>query len=317
MSQIYVHNISKSYNYYEHRGIFKRMRKKKQAVSGIGFEVNHGEIMGLIGANGAGKTTIIKMVAGVLAPDGGTILVNDENPFIRSKSYRNIVSIILGQRGKLHPDMTILESASLYGSMYNLNEKESLNRVFQLARMLSLSTDDLTKQARSLSLGQRMKGEICISFINNPQIVFLDEPTLGLDYPSAKTIRVFLKKYCTEHGASMILTSHNLSDIAETCSKLLIINDGKSVYYGTLADLPNQFAQNAKITCNISDPNISNVLNTYFPNISIHDENIAISCHTSEIDMILNQLFSLGEIRDLRIEETPFEAIIEGILKDG
>lgn len=316
MSQIYVDNITKSYSYFVHRGIFNRTRKRVQAVNGVGFEIEQGEMMGLIGANGAGKTTIIKMAAGVLLPDSGTILVNGENPFARSVAYRHSVAMILGQKGKLHPDMTILESASLYGSMYKLTEKESHNRAIQMAHMLSLTTEDLSKQARSLSLGQRMKGEICISFINKSTVVFLDEPTLGLDYQSTKTIRVFLKKYCIEHGAAMILTSHDLCDITETCSKLLIINAGRSVYYGSIADLPKRFAQDATITCKIPAANVRSCLSNHFADVTIQGEQITITCHTGEIDGMLNRLFRLSEVQDLKIEETSFEAMIEGILKD-
>lgn len=213
----------------------------------ISFEVQAGEIMGLIGANGAGKTTIVKMAAGVLHPDGGKVLVNGENPFERSAGYRKNVAMLLGQKGKLHPDMSIGESAEMYGSMYGVHGKQAKERVWDMAQLLNLSQVDLGKQARSLSLRQRMKGELCLSLMNMPRILFLDEPTLGLDAQSARSIRSFLRQYCTEIQATMILTSHDLADIKDTSSKLMIINQGKQLYWGDINRLPKQYERNTQI----------------------------------------------------------------------
>lgn len=237
---ITVRNIKKSYRFYVHDGLFKRKKVVEDAVRNVSFDVKSGEILGIVGPNGAGKTTIIKMTAGVMKQDEGTIIVNQENPFLRTKSYRRDVAIILGQKGKLHPDMSVYESAELYGSMYGYSREISVQRIDEVAEKLSLGREYLKKQTRALSLGQRMKGEICVALINRPNIIFLDEPTLGLDSRSAKGIRKYLVRYCEEEKASVILTSHDIRDIQETCSKLLIINKGTQVFYGEIGELPVQ-----------------------------------------------------------------------------
>lgn len=241
---IRVSGVKKSYVFYVHSGLFKRKKVVEEAVKDVSFEVKSGEILGIVGANGAGKTTIIKMAAGVMKQDEGTIFVNQENPFLRTKNYRKDVAIILGQKGKLHPDMSIYEAAELYGSMYGYARETAICRIDEMACRLSLDKEYLKKQTRALSLGQRMKGEICVALINRPNIIFLDEPTLGLDSKSAKGIRKYLVEYCREEKASIILTSHDIRDIQETCSKLMIIKKGMQLFYGAIEELPMQFAKN-------------------------------------------------------------------------
>lgn len=315
MSSIHVEHISKSYHFYTHQGILKRTRKTVQAVEDVSFDVAPGEIMGLIGANGAGKTTMIKMAAGVLLPDGGTVSIDGEDPFDRSRAYRRKVAIVLGQKGKLHPDMSILETASVYGAMYGLGEAETTARILRIAEMLALTEDMLRKQSRALSLGQRMKGEICICFLNEPSIVFLDEPTLGLDYASTGMIRAFLTDYCRAHRAAMILTSHDLDDIAQTCGKLLIMNAGHCIYYGSIADLPKQFTGNTTIQCRLPDPSAQSRLRAQLPAASVSGAEVRIACNAGEVDAILNLLFRLGEVQALKIEEVSFAEMVGSMLK--
>ena len=317
MRGIEVRNLSKSFSFYVSTGIFKREKRFKQAVSNLSFTVSEGEILGLVGANGAGKTTMVKMLAGVMKPDSGFVIIDGEDPFIRSAHFRNEVSIVLGQKGKLHPDMSILESASVYGAMYKLSEKVSRDRIITIGKMLSLTEEDLSKQSRSLSLGQRMKGEICLSFINQPKTVFLDEPTLGLDITSTRNIRTFLKQYCTEHSAVIILTSHDLGDIVETCSKLLIIDNGGKVFFGPISDLPKGAENDTTIRYGFNSTETIQKIKSVFPNTSI-DGNTAITvCQSNQTDDVLNQLFSFGKISNLKIEEKPIESIIEDLIHES
>lgn len=314
MGEIIVKDLKKEFSFYVNTGILKREKRTKQAVCGISFSVSEGDVMGLVGANGAGKTTIVKMLAGVLKPDCGTVTVDGEDPFLRSLKFRNTVSIVFGQKGKLHPDMSVLESSAVYGAMYGLTEAETKQRIHKLGNLLSLTEDDLSKQARALSLGQRMKGEICLSFLNEPKIIFMDEPTLGLDIVSTRSIRAFLKQYCIEHSAVTILTSHDLGDIVEACSKLLIIENGKKVFFGSISDLPKNVENNIIVHFDCPNEKVLRKANALFPGTSIQGNTATMSCKANETDDVLNALYGLGQINHLKIEETPIERIIEELI---
>lgn len=314
MATIVADNIRKSFSYYINQGLFKQERKSIQALNGISFDIQSGEIMGLVGANGAGKTTLVKIVAGVMKADGGQVFVDGHDPFVRSAEYRNKVAMILGQKGKLHPDMSVLESASVYGAMYQLSADTIHSRTLEFAAMLDLTEDDLSKQARTLSLGQRMKGELCLSFLNEPEVIFLDEPTLGLDVHSTRCIRRFLKEYCTRHGAAAILTSHNLGDIVETSSKLLIINKGTCTFYGSVRELPSFCNVNTSIRFCVDCEATKQAILAHFPDTAENDSELTMSCRSQEVDAVLNRLYSFGNILELKIEEIPIEAIIEDML---
>lgn len=310
MSNISVDKISKKYFYKVNKGIIRREKKSVQAINQISFDIKPGEILGLVGENGAGKTTIVKIISGVLKPDSGKVLIDNEDPFERSLEYRNKVALLLGQKGKLHPDMSINEAAEVYGAMYKLSTSVIRDRVMKMSAVLGLNSEDINKQARTLSLGQRMKGELCVSFINEPKVIFLDEPTIGLDIASIKSIRNFLKDYCRKQGAAVILTSHNLGDIVETSTKLLIVEKGKTVFYGNIEDLPKEYENNTRIKYQMSEK----MEKLDIPNTIIDGNYYITTCNSNEVDGVLNTIYSKGTVRNLDIEEKPIEKIIEEIM---
>lgn len=310
MSNISVDKISKKYFYKVNKGIVRREKKSVQAIDQISFDIKPGEILGLVGENGAGKTTIVKIISGVLKPDSGKVLIDNEDPFERSLEYRNKVALLLGQKGKLHPDMSINEAAEVYGAMYKLSTSVIRDRVMKMSAVLGLNSEDINKQARTLSLGQRMKGELCVSFINEPKVIFLDEPTIGLDIASIKSIRNFLKDYCRKQGAAVILTSHNLGDIVETSTKLLIVEKGKTVFYGNIEDLPKEYENNTRIKYQMSEK----MEKLDIPNTIIDGNYYITTCNSNEVDGVLNTIYSKGTVRNLDIEEKPIEKIIEEIM---
>lgn len=310
MSNISVDKISKKYFYKVNKGIIRREKKSVQAIDQISFDIKPGEILGLVGENGAGKTTIVKIISGVLKPDSGKVLIDNEDPFERSLEYRNKVALLLGQKGKLHPDMSINEAAEVYGAMYKLSTSVIRDRVMKMSAVLGLNSEDINKQARTLSLGQRMKGELCVSFINEPKVIFLDEPTIGLDIASIKSIRNFLKDYCRKQGAAVILTSHNLGDIVETSTKLLIVEKGKTVFYGNIEDLPKEYENNTRIKYQMSEK----MEKLDIPNTIIDGNYYITTCNSNEVDGVLNTIYSKGTVRNLDIEEKPIEKIIEEIM---
>ncbi|WP_207655249.1 ATP-binding cassette domain-containing protein, partial [Clostridium thermosuccinogenes] len=311
---IKVKNINKKYHYYVNTGLFKREKRYINAVKDVSFDVNNGEILGLVGSNGAGKTTIVKMTSGILLPDSGKIEVNGEDPFKKTKKFKKDVSLLLGQKGKLHPDMSIYEISLLYGSMYGLSKSEILRRIDEMSEILNQEKQLLEKQTRSLSLGQRMKGEISLAFINNPKVIFLDEPTLGLDDKSSRNIRVFLREYCKKNNASIILTSHNLQDIKDISTNLLIIKEGRVVYLGKIENLPNEFDNNVRLSFTI-DSSKREKLERLYPTIKIDNDRCHYECNKNDLDQILNELYQISKITELTIEEKELGNMIEELLE--
>lgn len=326
MKQIIVKNINKSYKIYlksgHIKGVFKSFFKRKvtkvEAVKDISFTVNSGEILGLIGLNGAGKTTIIKMISGVIKADSGNIEILGTNPFEKSMEYRKNVTLIMGNKGQLDYDVSIIDSVLLYGAIYGIEKDTVLKRAYEMATDLELSENDLKKQVRNLSLGQRMKGELILSFLHLPKIVFLDEPTLGLDFISQKKIRNYLKKYKVKYDASIILTSHYIEDIEDLCDKILIINKGRKLYYGTIDKLKEQMPNHKKLTF-ISTIEVVKILKEKFYNVNfIYDDNkVEIRDSTENIIEIIRVLSKLSDYKDIKIEEDNLNVIIESLYKES
>ena len=221
---ITCNNISKKYN---HSRIFCDCRSTI-ALANITFSVSHGEILGIIGKNGAGKTTLIKILSGIMVPDSGEVEVTGTNPFKRTKSYRNSVAIIMGQKSQMDEDISIYDNALFMASVYGINRETADVRISSLSFKLGLTTQ-LKQQVRTLSLGERMKGDLLIAFLH--------KPTIGLDYSTQCSVRSFLKEYVKQNNASLILTSHNIDDIKELSDNILILNEGKQLFLGTISEL--------------------------------------------------------------------------------
>lgn len=227
--------------------LLKRKYRHVHAVSDISFSVAEGEILGLIGLNGAGKTSVIKMVSGIMKPDSGSVAVAGNDPFKKSLAYKHSVTLVMGQSGQLNVDLTIFDNIAFHAALYGVDKKTAFSRAEQMASEIMLDVADMYKQVRMLSLGQRMKGELILSFIHLPKIIFLDEPTIGLDFKAQNAIRHFLAKYVRQQGASAILTSHYMKDIGELCSRLLILHNGKGIFYGSVSELKADLSHSSDI----------------------------------------------------------------------
>ena len=325
MKQIIVKNINKSYKVHlksegvsgSIKSIFKRRFITTEAVKDISFEVNSSEVLGLIGLNGAGKTTIIKMISGVIKPDNGYIEVLGSNPFLKSNNYRKSVALVMGNKGQLDYDVSILDNVLLYASIYGISKKIALDRVNEMANELELSNHDLKKQVRSLSLWQRMKGELILSFLHLPKIIFLDEPTLGLDFISQRKIRNYIKSYKEKHDASIILTSHYIEDIEDLCERILIINKGQELYYGSIEKLKEEMPNYKKLKF-ITTPEIVEILRKRFRNVEFayYNNNVEVRTEAKLIMQIIQLITTLDDYRDITIEEDNLDIIIEQLYKE-
>lgn len=229
-----------------------------QVLNNISFEVKQGEILSLVGKNGAGKTTLIKIIAGIMSSDTGEVSILDENPFKRSKQYCQRVALVMGQKGQMDIDVSIYDNALYMASLYNLQESMVQTKVIEMAKELAIE-EQLHQQIRTLSLGEKMKGELIISLLHDPLIIFLDEPTLGLDYASQKAIRKYIYNYVVKHDAAVILTSHNIKDIEELSHSILILDQGQTLYYGDVNALIKKVEFNKYVSFNCAeDPIIDN-----------------------------------------------------------
>ncbi len=245
---IQVLNLQKSFKIFKKneglwasvKDFFYRQSTEKVAVNSISFEIEEGEFVGFVGPNGAGKTTTLKMLSGILTPTSGELSVLGYQPWKRANEFKKQFSIIMGQKNQLWWDLPPLDSYELFRHMYEIPKDEFKKNLGFLADLLNAG-DFLEVQTRKLSLGQRMKAELIGALIHKPKLLFLDEPTIGLDVVSQSAIRDFLKKYNQETRATILLTSHYMEDIRRLCGRVMIIDHGSLLYDGSYSNLINKF----------------------------------------------------------------------------
>lgn len=241
---IEVKNLVKRYPYYEKKvgvwnsikALFYRKKLYKTAVDNISFNIKEGEMVAFLGPNGAGKTTTLKMLSGILHKDKGNIDVLGFYPYDKKRDFQKQFSIIMGSKAQLITQITVMDNFIFFKSIYDLPKEEFNRNLNELIDLLSIK-DILNIQVKKLSLGQRMKCELIASLLHKPRILFLDEPTIGLDVIAQKNIRDFIKKYNKESKTTIILTSHYMHDVEELCDRVIVINFGKIIYDGSLPEL--------------------------------------------------------------------------------
>jgi len=242
MSYIEVNNLRKTFTVRKKREKGKLFREKEiiEALQGISFVVDKGELVGYIGPNGAGKSTTVKILSGVLTPESGEATVGGRIPWKERKEYVKHIGVVFGQRSQLWWDVPIIDSYSLLKDIYRIPEKDYKSRMDELVDALQLEKL-LRTPLRLLSLGQRMRAELCGSLLHRPELLFLDEPTIGLDAVSKLALRDFLKWENKEHGTTVMLTTHDMEDIAELCSRVMVLGHGNKLFDGNLKDLLEKY----------------------------------------------------------------------------
>jgi len=258
---IQVNGLSKSFDYYKKelglknslKNLFVRQKLTKSAVSDISFEIEAGEMVGFLGPNGAGKTTTLKMLSGILHPTSGAASVIGYTPWERKKAFKMQFAIVMGQKNQLWWDLPANESLYLNKCIYEIDDQTYQSTLAELTELLDVQ-DLLNVQVRRLSLGDRMKMELIAALIHKPKLIFLDEPTIGLDIISQKKFRQFFKYYNQEKKATIILTSHYMEDVKDLCKRAIIINQGRMVYDGDLQGVNDVFAHSKLIKLQLSAP---------------------------------------------------------------
>lgn len=319
-SAITVRNLKKHYLTYEkEKGIFGALksfftRKKKiiKAVDGISFSLEKGELVGFIGQNGAGKTTTLKCLSGVLYPDEGKIDVLGYFPFERKKEFLKKIAFIMGRRGLLYWDLPAMDSFLLYKEIYEIDDIEFKQTLKDLTEILNFS--HLLKQhVRHLSLGERMKAEIIASLIHKPEVLFLDEPTIGLDVVMQKTLRDFIKEYNRKYKATILLTSHYMEDVETLCKRVIIIHKGKIYYDGDLLTLKEKYIKFKKVEVILKEKVRKDKLEELGVLKDHNFPKIVLEVEKNRVPEVVKYILSNFKAMDLSVSESDIADIVRQI----
>ncbi|WP_028532796.1 ABC transporter ATP-binding protein [Paenibacillus sp. UNC217MF] len=319
MPIIEANNLTKTFTYYEKetglrnsfKNLFKRNELSKEAVKGVSFSIDEGEIVGFLGPNGAGKTTTLKMLSGILYPSEGTASVMGFIPWQRKKQYKMNFSIVMGQKSQLWWDLPANESLLLSKYIYEIPDKDYQSSLSEMSELLDVA-DLLKVQVRRLSLGERMKLELIAALIHRPKVMFLDEPTIGLDIISQKKIRDFLKYYNQQKKTTIILTSHYMNDIEDLCKRSIIINQGIVVYDGQLNKVNSVFMDRKLIHLQFSEFVEQACLIEYGTIREYSGYNVLLEVNKNGIKQTMKAILDRFPVFDFTIEDISIE---EGIAK--
>jgi ABC-2 type transport system ATP-binding protein len=292
------------------RSLLHRRKKEIRAVDGISFNLAPGEIVGFLGPNGAGKTTTLKMLSGLLHPTAGDLSVLDYVPWRREKSFLRQITLVMGQRNQLVWDIPAADSFELNRAIYRIPAADYRQTVEELTELLELGPL-LRKPVRNLSLGERMKCEIAAALLHRPRVVFLDEPTIGLDVTMQRRIRSFIGEYNRRFGATVLLTSHYMADVEALCRRVIVIHHGKLLFDGELADLVRSFSAHKTIVVQLRDCQAD--LHTYGEVVSCADGRATLRVPKAETARVTERLLADLAVIDLTVEDPPIEEVIERV----
>ncbi|MDE9433409.1 ATP-binding cassette domain-containing protein [Xenorhabdus bovienii] len=320
MSIIQVNNLCKSYEVYTKspgllgslKSFIKREYAIVEAVKSINFSIDKGEIVGFLGANGAGKTTTMKMLTGIIKPSSGHIQVLGYTPYERKNEYLKSITFVAGQKQQLAWDLTPNDSFILHKVIYSINEKEFLNYRDELVEMLSLNSV-IDRPVRHLSLGERMKCELALSLLHKPSVLFLDEPTIGLDVNMQRSVREFIAHYNQINNATILLTSHYMADVEALAKRVIIINSGGIVYDGKLSHLIKKRSPKKILKATISGP-IKPELRSLINSSSDDGQSIELTVERDLLPSVVAKLMEEKIILDISIHDEPIEKVLERYL---
>lgn len=296
------------------KSLIKKEYKTVEAVRNISFTISRGEIVGFLGPNGAGKTTTVKMLSGLIYPTSGNISVAGYIPYKRENEYLKSISLVMGNRRRLNWNIPVIDSFELNKEIYDIPDKEYNSLLNEFIEVMEIK-ELLNKPARNLSLGQRMKCEIVLAFLHRPKILFLDEPTIGLDIIAQRKIREFVKEYNKRYNATIMITSHNMSDIETLCNRVIIINHGQIIYDGTISNLVEVVSNEKVITVSIKDKSLD--LDSLGKVRKQKDGKIEILISRANITEVVQYLTNNQLISDVNIQDIPIEEIIEKVFSGG
>lgn len=324
MSIVVVENLSKVYPVaVKEPGIkgtldhfLRRTYRSIKAVSNVSFEIEMGEVVGFLGPNGAGKTTTLKMLTGLIHPSSGDVRVADHIPFRRQADFLQKITLVMGQKQQLLWDLPAMDSLKINAAVYGISNKEFRYRVGELTEMLSLE-NQLNQPVRKLSLGERMKAELLAALLHQPQVLFLDEPTLGLDVNAQLGVRDFLREYNQRTGATVLLTSHYMADITALCQRVLLIYEGQLIYDGSLDGLIDRFAPYREVKVELANSLPAEKLSTFAQLQGVENREVRFLVQRQELTSTVSRILAELEVIDLTVTEPPIEEVIGRVFRAG
>lgn len=306
------------------KSFFSREYIIKKAVDNISFDIEDGEIVGYIGANGAGKSTTIKMMTGILTPTSGSISINGLIPYENREKNAKDIGVVFGQRTQLWWDLPLSETFSLLKDIYDVNDNDYKERMEFLNEVLEIN-EFILSPVRTLSLGQRMRADLAAALLHNPKIIYLDEPTIGLDVVVKEKVRSAIKEINKKYGTTVILTTHDLNDIEELCNRIIIIDNGTKIYDGSLKDIKDNYGYITTIEVQVKSLNgyedfdINNEMNIGKENLEMNalDNKIIVRFNRNFTNQaeIISKIISKFNVLDFSILETSIEDIIKKIYR--
>ena len=296
------------------KGLFRRTYEQVVAVKDVSFRVEPGELVGFLGPNGAGKTTTLKMLAGLLYPTGGAARVLGYVPWKREDGYRRQFALLLGQKNQLWWDLPARESLELNAQIYGLSRAAQERTVAEMSELLAVR-DKLNVSVRELSLGERTKMELIAALLHQPKVLFLDEPTIGLDVVSQKTVREFLREHNARHRTTILLTSHYMADIQELCQRVIIIDHGTIFFDGRLSEVVDRFADSKLVTiqCAPGPHRSAEHLAKYGEVVEHTPGSIRLKVKRERVISVCKALLDELPVTDIDIQEVPIEEVIRRI----
>lgn len=315
MPQILVEGLSKSFRIAERKlglwgafgGLLHRRYRTVDALREVSFSIDEGELVGYIGPNGAGKSTTIKILSGILVPNSGRCEVQGRVPWKQRREHVATIGVVFGQRTQLWWDLPVIESFDLLRDIYRIPRSIYQSNRDELIDMLDLGSL-LDVPVRQLSLGQRVRCDIAAALLHNPSILFLDEPTIGLDAVSQLSVRAFIKKICREQNVTVLLTTHDLDDIEALCDRILVLNDGRLLLDGTIADLRDRYGDSRYIAVELES--ITSVSPAHESLVVERSESHILFSVESDVPGFVDDVLRLYPVKDLLITHPPIERVV-------
>lgn len=299
------------------KSLFSREYTTKTAVSGFDLSIPKGQIVGLLGPNGAGKTTLMKMFTGIIVPTSGTLEVAGYNPWERSKEFRKKIALVMGQKSQLWWDIPALDSFLLLQKYYEIPEKQFRDRLNHMSQILNVK-ELLEVHVRKLSLGERMKLELMASLLHSPEVIFLDEPTIGLDLVAQENIRNFVREYHRDHNVTIILTSHYMADVKELCSRLVLIFDGEKRFDGALSKFETILGSEKSVSFHFHEPvnSADNFWGT--KNVTWSDENkkAELLIEANDVAKVSADILTKFPVTDFHTDKLPIEKVMKTLMEN-
>jgi ABC-2 type transport system ATP-binding protein len=298
------------------RGLFRRRYKEVRAVEGVSFAIEPGEMVAFLGPNGAGKTTTLKMLSGLIFPTSGAARVLGYVPWDREDAFRRRFALVMGQKNQLWWDLPAGDSFQLHREIYSIPAEHFKRTVGELTEAFQVK--ELTRQpVRELSLGERMKMELIAALLHQPQLLLLDEPTIGLDVVAQVTIQRCLKEYNANRGVTMLLTSHNMRDVEALCTRIIIISHGKLIYDGGLAGITERFGQSKLVHLQFAGTDVPNDLAKFGEISRVEGPTADLEVERGKVAEVLGSVLDRYTVIDMSVQDPPLDQVIAHVFQEG